>query len=137
MSEEVERLVAEARSWVGVPFLHQGRSRDGVDCVGLVVAVCRALGLVAPDFETGVYGRLPADDMLRRRIAEHCAPLPAARAGALIVIRWTREASHVGLCLGETMVHSYERMGRVIEHGYRGRWIRMTDSAWALPGLVY
>lgn len=131
----VETVIAEARSWLGVPFLHQGRSRDGVDCVGLVIAVCRNCGLVTPDFDTGTYGRLPANDMLRSSIAEHCEPLSSPRPGCLLVIRWSRQASHVALCLGETMVHAYERIGTVVEHGYRGRWLRMTDSAWTLPGL--
>ena len=38
-------IVAAARGWLGVPWRHQGRSRAGVDCVGLVVVVCRSLGL--------------------------------------------------------------------------------------------
>jgi cell wall-associated NlpC family hydrolase len=130
-------LIAEARTWVGVPFLHQGRSRDGVDCIGLIVETCRACGVLPIDFSTGVYGRVPAHDMLRTRIAAHCERLPSARVGSLVVIRWAREASHVALCLGETLVHAYERVGRVVEHGYRGRWVRMTDSAWALPGIEY
>ena len=137
MSVRIEDFTTEVRRWIGRPFLHQGRTWDGVDCIGLAVAVCKNCGLVAPDFDTGIYGRMPANDMLQRRIADHCEPLPTARAGSLVVIRWSREASHVALCLGDTIVHSHERMGGVIEHGYRGRWIRMTSSVWALPGLAY
>jgi len=137
MTTPAEVLVSEARRWVGRPFLHQGTTWDGVDCIGLVVAVCKACEVIPPDFYTGVYGRVPANDMLKRRVAEYCRPLPGAGAGAMLVIRWTRQASHVAICTGETMIHSNERMGGVVEHGYRGRWLRMTDSVWALPGVDY
>lgn len=130
-------LITEARRWVGRPFLHQGRTWDGVDCIGLVVAVCKNVGVLAPDFDTGIYGRMPANDMLQARIANHCTRLDTALPGSLLVIKWTREASHVAICTGETMIHSYERMGRVVEHGYRGRWVKMTSSAWAFPGIDY
>jgi cell wall-associated NlpC family hydrolase len=137
MSEAVERLIREARHWIGRPFLHQGQTWDGVDCVGLIVALCKSENLIPPDFSTGIYGRIPSNDMLTERIAEHCERLETPIAGSLVVIRWTREASHVALCTGETLIHSYESMGRVVEHGYRGRWLRMTASAWKLPGLAY
>jgi cell wall-associated NlpC family hydrolase len=50
-------IVAAARGWIGVPWRHQGRSRAGVDCVGLIVVVCRELGL--SDYDSTVYGRDP------------------------------------------------------------------------------
>lgn len=130
-------IVAEVRTWLGCPYLHQGRNRRGVDCVGLVIAVCDACGVTPPGFTTGAYGRIPANDMLRSRIAEHCSPLDRPLPGAMVVIRWTREASHVAIFTGSTLIHSYQHAGRVIEHGYRGRWLRMTDSVWALPGVTY
>ena len=50
-----DAIVAEARTWLGVPWRHQGRSRAGVDCAGLVVLVARALELA--DYDSTVYGR--------------------------------------------------------------------------------
>ena len=29
-------IVAAARDWVGVPYRHQGRTRNGIDCIGLL-----------------------------------------------------------------------------------------------------
>lgn len=43
-------VVAAARSFVGVRYRHQGRSRDhGVDCIGLPACVRAELGLVTQD----------------------------------------------------------------------------------------
>lgn len=42
-------VVAEARTWLGVRYRHQGRSREGVDCIGLPVCIRGELGLPAMD----------------------------------------------------------------------------------------
>jgi cell wall-associated NlpC family hydrolase len=131
-----EQVVSEARGWVGVPFRHQGRDGHGIDCVGLPIVVGRALGIFPPAFDTAVYGRLPTGELVDR-VKAHCRPIPAAVPGSLIVIAWTKVAAHVAICAGETMIHAYESVGKVVEHGYRGRWIRMTHSVWALPGVRY
>jgi cell wall-associated NlpC family hydrolase len=50
MPVEPNAIIAAARSWLGVPWRHQGRTRQGVDCAGLVVLVGRGLGL--DDYDT-------------------------------------------------------------------------------------
>ena len=42
-------IVDEARSWLGVKWVHQGRTRYGIDCAGLVIEVAKSLGLSAYD----------------------------------------------------------------------------------------
>ena len=130
------RVIDEARSWVGVPFRHQGRDYSGIDCVGLPIVVGQSLGLFDQRLDIANYGRLPTGELVER-LREHCQPIPRAVPGALVVIAWTKIAAHVAICTGETLIHAYESVGRVVEHGYRGRWIRMTHSAWALPGVEY
>ena len=39
------------RKYLGAPYLHKGRSIDGVDCYGLVALVYRELGIEIPDYE--------------------------------------------------------------------------------------
>lgn len=130
------RVIDEARGWVGVPFRHQGRDYSGIDCVGLPIVVGQSLGLFDQRLDIANYGRLPTGELVER-LREHCRPIPKAVPGALVVIAWTKIAAHVAVFTGETLIHAYESVGRVVEHGYRGRWIRMTHSAWALPGVEY
>ena len=129
-------VIAEARRWVGVPFRHQGRDANGIDCVGLPIVIGSSLGLVHEAFDVARYGRTPTGELIGR-LQGYCTRLPAAVPGCLVVIAWTKVAAHVGLCTGDTLIHAYESVGRVVEHGYRGRWVRMTHSAWALPGVTY
>jgi hypothetical protein len=42
-------IVTAARAWLGVRYRHQGRDREGVDCIGLPVCVRADLGLAPMD----------------------------------------------------------------------------------------
>jgi cell wall-associated NlpC family hydrolase len=126
-----------ARTWVGVPFRHQGRSREGIDCVGLAIVVGRELGLLPADFDATGYARRPTDGRLLEEIAERCTPAPGPEPASLIVVRWNRDPHHVAICTGPTLIHALSTVGRVVEHGYRHPWPKLTQSVWRLPGVAY
>jgi cell wall-associated NlpC family hydrolase len=55
-------LVDQARTYLGTPWKHRGRSRKGIDCAGIVVCSYADLGVTLPDIER--YGREPHRDGL-------------------------------------------------------------------------
>lgn len=60
-------LIAEARTWIGTPWIHQGRLKGiATDCVGVVICVPRALGLMPPDFDITGYARDPQPQVMIR-----------------------------------------------------------------------
>lgn len=133
------RLLDEARSWVGVPFRHQGRTRHGVDCAGFVVALMRSAGELPADFQdVSSYARRPNGELLTL-ISRYCSRASKEVPGLLVLIRWPRDIqpSHVALLTGPTLIHCYERRRAVVEHSYRGSWRRDTHSLWRLPGVAY
>lgn len=132
-----QQVIDEARAWVGVPFLHQGRSRQGVDCIGLIIVVAKDLGLVPAEFDSRNYGRAPGDGRLLVEIAERCAEVTVAEPATLVVIRWNRDPFHVAICTGPTLIHSNSTVGKVVEHGYRHPWPKLTVSIWRLPEVSY
>lgn len=134
---DAHALIAEARTWLGTPFLHQGRTHRGVDCVGFVIVSLQRLGCIPPDFEITDYPRTPTRDQLMQKIVSHCTRLPGPIPGSMLAIRWKQEVTHVGIFTGETLIHSYQKRGGVVEHSFRGRWLKLVDSAWALPGIRY
>lgn len=108
----------------------------GLDCIGFFLLSSSRVGLLPLDFERRDYGRAP-NDALEERLAHHCDRLETAEAGAIVAIKWPgdRRAGHIALCAGENLIHCYSDMGGVVEHGYRGAWLRWTKSIWWPRGL--
>lgn len=121
-------IVAEARRWLGTPFLHQGRTRGvGVDCVGLLIGVARALGLVAPELDVTGYPRTPQGNTIVDRCGEHLPRLELAEAqpGDVLVVRIDVLPQHAGILAdyrygGLSIIHALDQRGRhrgsVVEH---------------------
>jgi len=125
-----------ARAFVGVPFLHQGRTRNGVDCIGLVIAALTRCGIVYYE-EPPTYARRPNGDSLLAPLRQYCTEADAGEPGTVVAIRFRREISHVAIMTGSTIIHAYEGVRRVVEHGYDRRWKSMSVAHWRLPGVIY
>lgn len=126
-----------ARSWVGTPFVHQGRV-PGVmlDCAGVIICIARARGLVPPDWDLANYAQTPdktsivdACDLYLARIE-----IRDAQPNDALVIAWDRWPQHLGI-LGtyaplrteRTLIHAFARDGErkpvLREH-------RLTSDLW-------
>lgn len=143
-------LVAEARTWIGTPWQHQGRrKRIGVDCLGMVIESLRAVGAIGPEYDLSDwtrtdYARNPRGEELLAAIRRHCQRLAGPLPGSLLVFRFGNAYRHVGLYLGEAgqgarLLHADGSLSvqRVVEVGYSGNWPRFTEGAYALPGIAY
>lgn len=142
-------VIAEARRWLGVRWAHQGRGRDGVDCVGLLIVVARGLHLLSDarlaqiEHETCGYSRYPRGPELRlwcRRELAEIAPETAGPADVLL-FRIDEDPQHLGLLgehatAGQTLIHAYA-LGprRVIETRFDALWRGRVAAAFALPGV--
>jgi cell wall-associated NlpC family hydrolase len=131
-------VIDNARSWLGVRFLHQGRSRYGADCLGFIAAMLHELG--SDVFLTHLphnYARSP-QSLLIDGLTQLTCEIPL-QAGALVLIKWpqTTDPSHAALYTGTSLIHCFATQGKVLEHGYRGPWVARTASVWALPLVSY
>lgn len=114
-------VVAEARTWIGVPWVHQHRSRRGVDCAGLIICVARDLGLLPADFDLNGYSRRP-DGTLLAVCDEHMDRIDrsAMQPGDVLVVATEHDPQHMGI-LGDyrhgglSLIHAASKAGRVIE----------------------
>lgn len=108
----------EALSWIGTPWKHQGRSRRGVDCCGLVVVVGQQLGLDVEDV-TG-YNRRASNydflDIFRKQGIE--VPLDQIRVGDVVCFTDRQYPCHCGIMVNFKgagyFVHSHALHRRVI-----------------------
>lgn len=119
--EEITRqrqaVVAEALSWVGTPFHHQGTVKGvGVDCAQLLAECYQAAGLIAPP-NAGPY---PADWHLHRDAERYLQtvfrdaverPPVAERTpepGDVVLFRFGRTFSHGAIVIDwPVIVHAY------------------------------
>lgn len=133
-------FIAAARSYVGVPFRHQGRSRAGVDCIGLVLCALADVDLLPAQFnEPTNYGRRPNDARFLRGLEHWCYRSPRALlAGDLVLMCWPRMPypMHIAVYSGTTIIHSYQSIGRVVESSYSDPWPARTHSWWGVPGVA-
>jgi cell wall-associated NlpC family hydrolase len=110
-----------ARGYVGVPWRHLGRSREGLDCIGLVLLAARDCGIDAPD--PGAYAREPSSQRLRQELAQVLdeVPLAAARPGDVLVFNLGLYAGHIGIRAEHpdyrvpSVIHAYAPRRRVVE----------------------
>lgn len=137
------QVVAEARSWIGTPYHHQGRVKGvGADCAGLLIGVARALGLSAYDIDG--YAPSPDGVTLRAECDREMARVPPGEAapGDVVLMRMGRDPQHLGIvsqaCAGapSAMVHIHsDTPGRCIEHAIDARWRRRIIQVYRLPGV--
>lgn len=147
-----DQVFLQARTWLGSPYKHMGRSKTaGVDCVGIVIGVASELGyeIEAPTR----YTTAPSGDML----VEHCEKslrrqerdIEAIRQGNLaslkqgdICLFWgfTRQMAQHFCFVGDlgsrkTMLHAWSKHGQVVEHGMHAEWGRRVMAVYAYPQL--
>ena len=137
-----------ARGWLGVPFAHQGRSRCGVDCLGLLVMVASELGLAfenktARACDEVTYGHRPDTQRLYQALARYLVPVdrqimaPADIAlmqveglpQHLAIISDYPQSGQLG------MIHAYAPARKVVEHRLCEHWRTQLHAAFRLPHL--
>lgn len=137
------RLVQEARGLIGMPWLHQGRGPVGVDCIGFVFLTFKRAGIDITDVlglkDRVDYARDP-DPALVRLVENYCTRVETPSPGSLLLFRFRGESHprHFAIYTADkTIVHACARRKEVVEHGYRGHWVRWTDSIWHMPHVSY
>jgi cell wall-associated NlpC family hydrolase len=109
-----DRIVAHARSKIGVKWKHQGRTDFGLDCVGLVVACSKHLNLTQFDFFR--YSARPQSRKFVQAFYDAgCSPikpfsLTKLRPGDIVVLSYGKYPMHCGICAVRegipTLIHS-------------------------------
>ncbi|WP_159599281.1 C40 family peptidase [Agromyces humi] len=106
-----EDIVAEAKKYLGVPYVLGGEDSTGMDCSGLVQTVLNSLGIDSP--------RLVRD---QQNIGTEVGSLADAKPGDLIV---THNADHIVIYAGDGMVVHAPYEGRTVS--YQKNWLTDAD----------
>lgn len=140
MTHPAADIIQEARTYIGTPWVHQGRSRDGVDCLGLASLVARATR--GYTFDVLNYAAQATDETMLQLCRQHMALVPAVarEPGDVVVIRYGNQR-HMAIVgdhpiAGElTLIHASSVHGRVVEHRLDSRWARICIGTFRLFDL--
>jgi cell wall-associated NlpC family hydrolase len=124
---------------LGVPFLHLGRDRNGIDCVGLL-----AYAREYPARKLPAYPRDPLRGELEQQLDAILGPPVATSTGAdteqlraallpgdVVAMAYAGPIRHVGLVAQHpsypealSLIHTDSRLGYVTEHILDAKWLR-------------
>ena len=147
---DVADVIAQARSLLGVRFLHQGRDAEhGLDCLGLLLVVAANMGICFGgkhplEIDVPNYRTKPDTDFLQAQLARHLLPVSRLelRASDIILLEIDGQPQHLAVlsdypvphALG--MIHAYAVARKVVEHRYDAYWRKATRAAYRLPQLI-
>ncbi len=123
-----------------MPFKHQGRSREegGIDCVGLLILVGRVCGLGDVNYDNRAYGKVASSKLLIGECERHLAPVEQYQPGDVVMCWFTQpsEPHHIGIVTDKnTIIHTHEGIGRVVEHSLTDGWKRHICRAYKYKGV--
>jgi NlpC/P60 family putative phage cell wall peptidase len=139
MSVTRNQLTLKAREYLGTRFHHQGRLKGiGIDCIGLLVCVCRDLGL--PHTDIPDYSRQPDGITFLKVFREHWEEIPIsdAREGDALAfwIEHPNFTKHAALVSDVGIIHTYQSVDRVVEQTLAESWKKRISAAFRIPGVV-
>ena len=141
-------IVSCARQFIDVRFTHQGRSVEGLDCLGLLLVTAAKAGLqfgehTVEDIDVPTYGMRPDTTLLKQKLDQFLIPItPEELAPAdIVLLKMQGSPQHLAILtdypvkghLG--MVHAYAPARKVVEHRYDPLWQRETYATYRLPHL--
>ena len=121
--EHQQKVVSLANTWVGIPYLQNGRTRSqGVDCLGLLLVFFKELGIVVDYkqefYKSDWYQHTPEERYLNG-LKQYGVDIQRwqIRAGDVLYFRTgllarapIRKITHAGIAIGETeFIHALNR----------------------------
>lgn len=133
-----QQIVDEARTWLGTPFVHQGRLKGvGVDCIGLVICVARDLAIYDYDFNN--YRVIPNPRKMGDELKKNLIPkkYEDLQMGDIIWFRIRSLPQHVGIKTDTGFIHAYSENKKVLEVDFTGKWIDLVYQIFSYHGVSY
>lgn len=125
-------LQTAARQYLGCKWHHLGRTRAGVDCLGLAILAARDAGRSLEDRKN-----YPREANGKELIAECDRQLNKADKNKLkpndfILMRMGKQQQHVGIITDIGLIHAHQKAGEVIEHNLDDKWRKRIIRAYTL-----
>jgi cell wall-associated NlpC family hydrolase len=135
-------IIETAKKYLGTPYHHQGRSKHGIDCAGLILCIAKDLNMVPPEYDWFNYSREPDGVSLIQEIEQWCTPTEQWQPGDLLVFKIKINPRHLAIATSlldvHGMLHAIETAdgrGKVCEHIMDQKWRDRIVAAYKFPGV--
>lgn len=137
-----DEIIAEAQSWIGTPYRHQGAQKHiGCDCLGLIRGVWENVYKSEPDIPKPYsrdWAEQTVEEPMLAAARKYCGqelPFEDMHVGCLILFRWQAGSAikHAGI-LSEPhkFIHAYERIS-VTQSSLVPSWRRRIAAVFEFP----
>jgi cell wall-associated NlpC family hydrolase len=130
------QIVAQARTYLGVRYRHQGRSREGCDCVGLLACISEDLGV--PVIYNTNYDHKPELQVFLDLMTQHCRdiPLTVRAPGDIALFRLPTGQWHTAVLTdADGMLHASLPLRKTVEHRLDEGWARQLKRVFRWQGV--
>lgn len=139
-----EKVIETVRQYVGLKYRTQGRDMLGLDCGGVVVLVCRELGV--SDADLSGYSNSPDGESFERILSENLdevTPKESVRIGDIIAMDYDKGVQHTAFVTAidkaanrYTVIHAKREKG-VIEQFLHGYDLRAWTKTFRIKEIKY
>lgn len=111
---------------MGIRYRHQGRTRKGVDCAGIIINIAKKFGL--PHEDIAGYSQVIQEGILERHLKGLAKEIPLKNLQPaeideilqptdIVLMRFFphKHAHHIGIVTDKGVIHCNDRIGRVVE----------------------
>jgi cell wall-associated NlpC family hydrolase len=128
-------ITAAALALVGTPFHTQGRLPGvGLDCLGVVVCVARALSI--PHKDRTAYSLRPSGELMPELDRQFVRVTGEAQEGDVLLMSFDKEPHHVAIMVSENrIVHAYSTARKCVKQPYSNQWSSKVRAIYRFPGV--
>ncbi len=138
-------VIASARGWLDVPFRHQGRTRNGIDCVGVCIVTGKELGFVPVDYDNKNYPRRSPSGQDFLKYFRSCGFLVEKSnadktPGDIVCLKEPFFPCHCGILGWKdgvlSLIHGYDPYKKVVEDYFdQGGWEEKLVATFEFKGI--
>jgi cell wall-associated NlpC family hydrolase len=126
--EIVELYIKEARKYINTPFRHQGRDKNGLDCIGIIVVPLNNIGFFK--YDNVNYRRYGLGGEIIEVLQKYCYEISKyseLEAGDILMFS-KGKSQHLAIYTGSSIIHANNSVGKVTEHILDDYWMSMVSK---------
>jgi cell wall-associated NlpC family hydrolase len=151
-----QKIVEQARSWLGTDFCHLGRTKKtsessgGCDCLGLFMGVASELNLQdkfgnpVTDLDETTYSLVPDGDYVKSKLKQYFIEKNNISLGNLVLLSFINNPQHLAIVATSnydgverfTLIHAYFSLGKVCEHLLDQKWQERVVAIFSLTSNI-